>query len=184
MPIFSNVDGIWREVKNIYDNVGGVWKTTRAVHDNVEGTWRESYRKSVFEDYFTPFNASTEYLNGTFKNENRGDHLYSEIEGVAMGGDTKPIQVGWKISNIPPGHTVVIEWEATKGTYAQNDVVATSNGQQLEVFTNTFGRKTTQFNPSGTMELFWNFWTPDQTKSFFKIYSVEIGGVQKYPTIQ
>ena len=184
MPIFTNVDGVWREVKNIYDNVGGVWKTTKTVHDNVGGAWRQSYRKNTFEDYFTPFHANTEYVGGTYKNENNGSYLYSEINGRSTGNSRTPIQVGWKISNIPQGQTVTIDWEMTKGTYAENDVVISSNGQQLGVETNTFQRKSSQFSPTGSMIIFWNFWTSTHTHSFFKIHQVQIGGVTVYPVQQ
>ena len=184
MPIFSNVDGIWREVKNIYDNVGGVWKTTRAVHDNVDGAWRESYRKNMLEDYITPYVANAEYLQGTQINENQTTQLLTQISGVSTGGDTKPIQIGWLINNIPPGAKVTIEWEFMKDNWAMNDAIITSNHQNVTAETGNFTRKRSQYYVSGSMLIFINFWTTGQTTSTMKIYHISINDKVIYPVQQ
>ena len=181
MPIYDNIGGVWREVKNIYDNVGGVWKTTRAVHDNVEGAWRESYRKNMLEDYITPFVINGEYMDGEITNEDQTNQLLTEIWGASTGGETKPIQVGWEIKNIPPSAQVTIEWEFSKTSWPMNDAIVTNNGQQSTVKTSNTGRIREYYYPSGKMSFYINFWTDIKSTSTMKIYHISINDKVIYP---
>lgn len=76
MPIYQNVNGVWKTADRPCVNVGGVWKIVNNGYVNVSGTWKLFYTKEPdpnlpnlyilqgSKDVFTPLTLSPDSNNG------------------------------------------------------------------------------------------------------------------------